>query len=46
LYWAIAAPPPDSGEAYSFFGRVVTGTEVLSSLTLSDTIESVTIEVK
>jgi peptidylprolyl isomerase/peptidyl-prolyl cis-trans isomerase B (cyclophilin B) len=46
LYWAIAAPPADSGEFYSFFGRVITGTEVLSTLTLSDTIESVTVEVK
>jgi cyclophilin family peptidyl-prolyl cis-trans isomerase len=46
LYLAIAAPPADVNVSYSFFGQIVEGVELLSSLTLSDTIGSVTVEVK
>ena len=43
LFLAIAAPPPDVNEAYSFFGRIVDNVELLSSLTVSDTIQLITI---
>jgi len=43
LFLALVAPPADVSEAYSFFGRIVDGVEVLSSLTVSDTIQSITI---
>jgi len=46
LYLAVAEPPADVNTSYSFFGQIVEGTDILSSLTVSDTIESVTIEVK
>ena len=46
LYLAVAQPPADVNTSYSFFGQIVEGTDILSSLTVSDTIESVTIEVK
>jgi hypothetical protein len=32
--------------SYSFFGQIVEGLDILPSLTVSDTIESVTVEVK
>ncbi|HRW47171.1 MAG: peptidylprolyl isomerase [Caldilinea sp.] len=43
LFLALVAPPPDVVDAYSFFGKIVDGVEVLSTLTVSDTIESITI---
>jgi peptidylprolyl isomerase/peptidyl-prolyl cis-trans isomerase B (cyclophilin B) len=46
LYLAIAAPPADVNVSYSFFGQIVEGVDILSSLTVSDTIESVTVAVK
>ena len=44
LYLALIAPPADVNVSYSFFGQVVEGVDILSSLTISDTIESVTVE--
>jgi cyclophilin family peptidyl-prolyl cis-trans isomerase len=44
LFLAIAAPPADAGTAYSFFGRIVEGLDVLSQLAPADAIESVTVE--
>ncbi|GIV75294.1 MAG: hypothetical protein KatS3mg049_3850 [Caldilinea sp.] len=43
LFLAIAPPPPDVNDAYSFFGQIVEGLEILATLTVSDTVESVTI---
>ncbi len=43
LFLALVAPPPDVNDAYSFFGKIVDGVEILSTLTVSDTIESITI---
>lgn len=43
LFLALSPPPPDVSGAYSFFGKVEEGVEVLASLTLSDTIEAITI---
>jgi len=43
LFLALSPPPPDVNSAYSFFGLVVDGVDILSSLTVSDTIETVTI---
>ena len=43
LFLALAAPPADVNEAYSFFGKIVEGVDILSSLTVSDTIQSITI---
>ncbi len=46
LYLAIAAPPPDVNVSYSFFGQIVEGGDILPSLTVSDTITTITIEEK
>jgi peptidylprolyl isomerase/peptidyl-prolyl cis-trans isomerase B (cyclophilin B) len=46
LYLAVIAPPADVNVSYSFFGQIVEGLDILPSLTVSDTIESVTVEVK
>jgi cyclophilin family peptidyl-prolyl cis-trans isomerase len=46
LYLAVLAPPADVNVSYSFFGQIVEGLDILPSLTVSDTIESVTVEVK
>jgi cyclophilin family peptidyl-prolyl cis-trans isomerase len=46
LYLAATAPPPDVNVSYSFFGQIIEGLDILPSLTVSDTIESVTVEVK
>lgn len=43
LFLAISPPPPDVSGAYSFFGQIVDGLDILSSLTLSDTIKTITI---
>lgn len=43
LFLAIAPPPPDVNDAYSFFGQIVEGLDILATLTVSDTVESVTI---
>jgi cyclophilin family peptidyl-prolyl cis-trans isomerase len=43
LFLALSPPPPDVSGAYSFFGKVEEGIEVLASLTLSDTINAITI---
>jgi len=43
LFLALVAPPADVNEAYSFFGKIEEGVEILSSLTVSDTIQSITI---
>ena len=32
--------------SYSFFGKVVSGQEILPSLTVSDTIQTVTVQVQ
>jgi cyclophilin family peptidyl-prolyl cis-trans isomerase len=44
LLIAILPPPPDANAAFSFFGRIVSGVELLAQLTDQDTIVSVTIE--
>ena len=44
LYLAVTAPPADVNTSYSFFGQIVEGQDILPSLTVSDTIESVTVE--
>jgi cyclophilin family peptidyl-prolyl cis-trans isomerase len=46
LYLAVMEPPIDVNTSYSFFGQIVEGLDILPSLTVSDTIESVTVEVK
>lgn len=46
LLIAILPPPPDANAAFSFFGRIVGGVELLAQLTDQDTIVSVTIEEK
>ncbi len=46
LLIAILPPPPDANAAFSFFGRIVQGVELLAQLTDQDTIVSVTIEEK
>jgi len=43
LFLALAAPPADSNDTYSFFGLIVEGNELLAELTLEDTIDSITI---
>jgi cyclophilin family peptidyl-prolyl cis-trans isomerase len=43
LFLALSPPPADVAGAYSFFGKVVEGVDILSSLTISDTIEAITI---
>jgi cyclophilin family peptidyl-prolyl cis-trans isomerase len=43
LFLAIAPPPSDVNDVYSFFGQVVEGVDILSTLTISDTIESIII---
>ncbi len=43
LLIALVAPPAEASADFSFFGRVITGTEVLAQLTGEDTIQSVTI---
>jgi cyclophilin family peptidyl-prolyl cis-trans isomerase len=43
LFLAISPPPPDVSGAYSFFGQIIDGLDILSSLTLSDTIKTITI---
>jgi peptidylprolyl isomerase len=43
LFLAIAPPPPDVNDAYSFFGQIVEGVDILATLTVSDTIESITV---
>lgn len=46
LLIAIMPPPPEANASFSFFARVVSGTEVLAQLTDQDTIVTVTIEEK
>ena len=46
LYLAVTAPPADVNTSYSFFGQIVSGQDILPSLTVSDTIESVKVETK
>jgi cyclophilin family peptidyl-prolyl cis-trans isomerase len=41
----VEAPPAEAAQQISFFGEVVDGLEILMSLTVADTIESVTIGV-
>jgi len=43
LLMAIVAPPAEAGVSYSFFGQIVEGLDVLSSLTVTDTIQTITI---
>ncbi len=43
LLLAIVPPPAEAGLNYSFFGQIVEGLDVLSSLTVTDTIQTVTI---
>ena len=43
LYLAVVAPPADVNVSYSFFGQIVEGLDILPNLTISDTIESVTV---
>lgn len=41
----VDAPPAEAAQQISYFGQVVEGLEILQSLTITDTIESVTISV-
>ncbi len=43
LFLAIAPPPPDVNDVYSFFGKIVEGLEILPNLTTDDAILSITI---
>jgi cyclophilin family peptidyl-prolyl cis-trans isomerase len=43
LFLAIAPPPPDVNDVYSFFGKIVEGLEILPNLTTEDAILSITI---
>jgi len=43
LLLAIIAPPAEAGVSYSFFGQIVEGLDVLSSLTVTDTVQAITI---
>jgi hypothetical protein len=38
------APPAEASQQIAFFGEVVEGLEVLSSLTFEDTIDTISIE--
>lgn len=40
---ALAEPPPGATAQWSFFGQITDGVDLLSSLTISDTVESITI---
>ncbi len=42
---AFEAPPAEAGQQISFFGQVTEGLEILSSLTPTDTVESINIRV-
>lgn len=44
LFITLGNPGPQAPKQYSFFGEIITGSEVLASLTTSDTVVSVTIE--
>jgi cyclophilin family peptidyl-prolyl cis-trans isomerase len=46
LLIAVSEPPAQVNESYGFFGQIVQGVEVLPSLTVSDTISTITIESK
>jgi len=46
LFLAMSAPPADAYPSYSFFGQIVEGQDLLATLAVSDTIESITIEEK
>jgi len=43
LFLAIAPPPPDVNDAYSFFGKIIEGLDILPTLTTDDMIVSITI---
>ncbi|MBW7884111.1 MAG: peptidylprolyl isomerase [Caldilineaceae bacterium] len=43
LFLALSPPPAEAIPAYSFFGTIIEGVEILSTITVSDTIESITI---
>ncbi len=45
LLIALIKPPPQVNEGFSFFGQIISGTTVLSKLTMSDTVESITVAV-
>ncbi len=45
LLIALIQPPPEVNANFSFFGQVVDGAAILPQLTISDTIESVTVAV-
>lgn len=46
LLIALLPPPAEANEAFSFFGQIVGGSEILAQLTDQDTIQAVTIEEK
>ena len=46
LLIALIKPPAEVNANFSFFGQVVGGADILPKLTISDTIESVTVAVK
>lgn len=43
LLVALLDPPPDSSQQYSFFGKVVSGMDIVTQLTTEDKIEAITI---
>jgi cyclophilin family peptidyl-prolyl cis-trans isomerase len=45
LLIALIKPPPEINAGFSFFGQIVDGATILPQLTISDTIESVTVAV-
>ena len=45
LLIALVKPPPQVNAGFSFFGQIISGTALLPQLTMSDTIESITVAV-
>ncbi|MFN8440742.1 MAG: peptidylprolyl isomerase [Caldilineaceae bacterium] len=43
LFILFGDPGPEMNQRYSFFGRITQGVEVLTKLTVSDTVESITV---
>lgn len=43
LFILFGDPGPEMNQRYSFFGRITDGVEVLAKLTVSDTVESITV---
>ena len=45
LLIALVKPPPQVNAGFSFFGQIISGTALLPQLTISDTIQSITVAV-